>query len=53
MLRLSSLDLEEVNALADHTEYEHRWLIAPQTGQELWTGPWRGLGRKVSGWENP
>ncbi|MGO9502174.1 MAG: hypothetical protein ACLPUO_11465 [Streptosporangiaceae bacterium] len=28
MLDLSSLDLEEIaNALADQTDYEHRWLI--------------------------
>src|SRR3984893_13700742 len=35
----SSLDLEEIApALADQTDYEHRWLINPQTGQVvLWT----------------
>lgn len=34
MLDLSSLDLEEIAAaLADQTDYEHRWLINPQTGQ--------------------
>jgi hypothetical protein len=33
MLDLSSVDLEEIgNALADQTDYEHRWLINPQTG---------------------
>jgi hypothetical protein len=39
MLNLSSLDLEEIgNALADRTDYEHRWLINPQTGQiAFWT----------------
>ena len=39
MLDLSSLDLEEIAAaLADQTDYEHRWLINPQTGQVvLWT----------------
>ena len=34
MLDLSSLDLEELAAaLGDQTDYEHRWLINPQTGQ--------------------
>src|SRR2546421_10640432 len=39
MLDLSSLDLEEIAAaLADPTDYEHRWLINPQTGQVVfWT----------------
>jgi len=39
MLDLNSLDLEEIAAaLADQTDYEHRWLINPQTGQVvLWT----------------
>ena len=39
MLDLSSLDLEEIAAaLADQTDYEHRWLINPQTGQVVfWT----------------
>ena len=39
MLDLGSLDLEEIgNALADHTDYEHRWLINPQTGEiAFWT----------------
>ncbi len=39
MLDLSSLDLEEIgNALADQTDYEHRWLINPQTGEiAFWT----------------
>ena len=39
MLDLSSLDLEEiVGALADQTDYEHRWLINPQTGEIVfWT----------------
>ena len=39
MLELSSLDLEEIaNALADQTDYEHRWLINPQTGEIVfWT----------------
>ncbi len=39
MLDLSRVDLEEIaNALADQTDYEHRWLIDPQTGQiAFWT----------------
>jgi hypothetical protein len=39
MLDLSSLDLEEIaNALADQADYEHRWLINPQTGEVVfWT----------------
>jgi hypothetical protein len=39
MLDLSGLDLEEMgNALADQTDYEHRWLISPQTGEIVfWT----------------
>jgi hypothetical protein len=39
VLELSSLDLEEIaNALADQTDYEHRWLINPQTGEVVfWT----------------
>jgi Uncharacterised protein family (UPF0158) len=39
MLELSSLDLEEIaTALADQTDYEHRWLLDPQSGQVVfWT----------------
>jgi hypothetical protein len=39
MLDLNSLDLEEIgNALAEQTDYEHRWLISPQTGEIVfWT----------------
>jgi len=39
MLDLGSLDLEEIgNALADQTDYEHRWLIDPRTGEIVfWT----------------
>jgi len=39
VLDLSGLDLEEIgNALADQTDYEHRWLISPQTGEIVfWT----------------
>jgi hypothetical protein len=39
VLELNSLDLEEIaNALADQTDYEHRWLISPQTGEIVfWT----------------
>ena len=34
MLDLNVLDLEEItNALADQTDYEHCWLIHPQTGE--------------------
>jgi hypothetical protein len=34
VLDLSSLDLEEIaTALADQTDYEHRWLINPETGE--------------------
>jgi hypothetical protein len=39
VLDLSSLDLEEIaNALADQTDYEHRWLINPEIGEiAFWT----------------
>jgi Uncharacterised protein family (UPF0158) len=39
VLDLSSLDLDEIaTALADQTDYDHRWLINPQTGEiALWT----------------
>jgi len=39
VLDLSSLDLEDIgNALADQTDYEHRCLINPQTGEiAFWT----------------
>jgi uncharacterized protein UPF0158 len=39
VLDLSSLDLEEIgNALADQTDYEHWWLINPETGEiAFWT----------------
>lgn len=39
MLDLSSLAVDEIaTALADQTDYEHRWLIDPQTGQlTFWT----------------
>ena len=39
VLELSSIDLEEIgSALADQTEYEHRWLVNPHTGQiAFWT----------------
>lgn len=39
MLELSGIDVEEVaSALADQTDYEHRWLIDPRTGQvAFWT----------------
>jgi hypothetical protein len=39
MLDLNRLDLEEIAAaLSDQTDYEHRWLINPQTGEIVfWT----------------
>jgi Uncharacterised protein family (UPF0158) len=39
VLDLSSFDLDEIaNALADQTDYEHRWLLDPGTGQIVfWT----------------
>ncbi len=39
MLDLSGLDVEEIaTALADQTDYEHRWLIDPRTGEvAYWT----------------
>ena len=39
MLELSSLDLEEIaDALADQTDYDHYWLINPETGKVVfWT----------------
>lgn len=39
MLELSGIDVDEIaTALADQTDYEHRWLIDPRTGQvAFWT----------------
>jgi Uncharacterised protein family (UPF0158) len=39
MLDLDGFDVEEIaSALADQTDYEHRWLIDPRTGQvAFWT----------------
>lgn len=39
MLELSDVDIEGVvTALADQTDYEHRWLIDPRTGEvACWT----------------
>lgn len=39
MLDVSSLDLDEIaTALADQTDYDHAWLINPQTGEVVfWT----------------
>lgn len=39
MLDLNRIDVEEIaNALADQTDYEHRWLIDPRTGEvAFWT----------------
>src|SRR5215510_14844647 len=42
MLDLSSLDLEEIaDALADQTDYEHRWLITqrPERSRSGWLAP--------------
>jgi len=39
VLDLSKLDVDEIaNALSDQTDYEHRWLINPRTGEiAFWT----------------
>ncbi|WP_345505677.1 UPF0158 family protein [Terrabacter aeriphilus] len=39
MLDLDAVDLEEIaTALADQTDFEHRWLIDPRTGEmAFWT----------------
>lgn len=39
MLDLDAIDVEEIaNALADQTDYEHRWLVDPRTGEvAFWT----------------
>lgn len=39
MFDLSSIDLEEIaTALSDQTDYEHHWLINPDTGEiSFWT----------------
>ncbi len=39
MLDLGAIDVEEIaTALADQTDYEHRWLLDPRTGQvAFWT----------------
>jgi hypothetical protein len=39
MLDLGRIDVEEIaTALADQTDYEHRWLIDPRTGRvAFWT----------------
>ncbi len=39
MLELDAIDVEEIaTALADQTDYEHRWLIDPHTGEiAFWT----------------
>src|SRR5215207_5071702 len=39
MLDLDDVDVEEIaTALADQTDYEHRWLIDPRTGKvAFWT----------------
>ena len=39
MLDLGGIDIEEIaTALADQTDFEHRWLVDPRTGQvAFWT----------------
>ncbi|MGO4597124.1 UPF0158 family protein [Terrabacter sp. 2RAF25] len=39
MLNLDSIDVEEIAAaLADQTDYDHRWLVDPRTGEVVfWT----------------
>jgi hypothetical protein len=39
MLDLAGIDVEEIaTALADQTDYEHRWLLDPRTGEAVfWT----------------
>ncbi len=39
MLDVESIDIEEIaTALADQTDYDHRWLIDPRTGEvAFWT----------------
>src|SRR3954451_8090030 len=39
MFDLAGIDVEEIaTALADQTDYEHRWLLDPRTGQvAFWT----------------
>ena len=39
MLDLDSIDVEEIGAaLADQTDYDHRWLLDPRTGEVVfWT----------------
>ena len=39
MLHPNALDVEEIaTALADKSDYEHRWLIDPKTGEiAFWT----------------
>ena len=40
MLDLGGIDLDEITtALADQTDYDHRWLLDPRTGEvAFWTG---------------
>jgi hypothetical protein len=39
MLDLAMIDVDEIAmALADQTDYEHRWLVDPKTGKVVfWT----------------
>jgi hypothetical protein len=52
VLDLSSFDLEEIgNALADQTDYEHRWLINPQSGEiAFWTAMSAPSAGRSNGW---
>jgi hypothetical protein len=47
----SGLDLEEIgNVLADQTDYEHRWLINPRTGEIVfWTAD-TGIDGQTPAW---
>ena len=38
MLDLGGIDIEEIaTALADQTDYEHRWLVDPRTGEVVFS----------------
>ena len=50
MLDLSSLDHEDIaTALVDQTDDEHRWLINPEAGEDLfWTSGTGSTARRLS-----
>jgi hypothetical protein len=50
MLDLGKLDVDEIaTALSDQTDYEHRWLINPRTGEiAFWTSDTGMKGRTRS-----